>query len=73
VGSKVCYELNETAPFAAPFLFSTQELTGRDLRIISPSLFRVLDQYDAIVGAPHTAHRPVWLGMPGGIGHTAEQ
>jgi hypothetical protein len=30
--------LNETAAFAAPFLFSAQELIGDDLRIISPSL-----------------------------------
>src|SRR5262249_3528912 len=37
---KVCYELNETASFAAPFLFSTQELNGNDLRISSPSLYR---------------------------------
>jgi hypothetical protein len=59
----------------APFLFSTQALIKDDLRIISPSLYRVLDQYDAIVAhrTQHTAHRPVWLGMPGGIGHTPEQ
>jgi len=69
---KVCYELNETASFAAPFLFSTQELTGRDLRIISPSLYRMRTKRRNR-RAPHTAHRPVWLGMPGGIGHTPEQ
>jgi hypothetical protein len=35
---KVCYILNETATFAAPFLFSAQELIDDDLRIIGPSL-----------------------------------
>jgi hypothetical protein len=34
----MCYVLNETVSFAAPFLFSAQELIEDDPRIFGPSL-----------------------------------
>jgi len=41
--------------FAAPFLFSMQELNGNDLRIISPSLHGTFGKRDATVWRPRQA------------------
>jgi hypothetical protein len=41
--------LNETASFAAPFLFSAQELNGDYLRIISTSLWWRWREHDVLI------------------------